>query len=95
MNRKPAQPEITAASNINDCVRFVTAFRDVEDMKDTGASYYPKFYGQAANRAEERARLRVVNFWNAWAPKHGRLALAFIQAPPKLLNGAAPKGGAA
>lgn len=90
MNHKPARPKITAASNINDCVRLVTAFSDVEDMKNTGENYFPKFYGKASSPCEEQARRRVVSFWNAWAPRHGRLARDFIAKPPVMLNGAGP-----
>lgn len=72
---------IHAASNINDCVRLVTAFSSVDDLKDTGPNYFPKFYAPAASRDEEMAQRRVVSFWNAWARRNGRLARAFIARP--------------
>lgn len=67
--------------NIDDCVRMVTAFSSFEDMKDTGASYFPKFYTRAVTTAESIAQRRVVSAWNAWALRNGRKALAFVAKP--------------
>lgn len=69
---------INALSRIDECVKAVTGFSSFADMKATEPTYYPKFYGRAADRFERAAQLRVRNAWNAWARRSGRLARSFI-----------------
>lgn len=75
-NAKAAR--IDAFTSIDDCVRAVTGFSSFADLKDTQPTYYPKWYGKAADRFERRAQIRVRNAWNAWAQRNGRLARSFI-----------------
>ncbi len=63
---------------IDDCVRMVTAFSSFEDLKDTQATYAPKFYSRPTTTDEANAQRRVVAAFNAWAQRTGRAARAYI-----------------
>jgi hypothetical protein len=70
------------AATIDGAVRLVTAFHSFADLQDTAATYYPKFYGRAQTKAELIARAIVVEAFNEWAAKVGRLAIAFDKEAP-------------
>ena len=66
MSAAAKKPRVGYLSSIDECVRLVTAFDSLADLKDTGKTYAPKFYSPPENRSERIAQLRVVNAFNSW-----------------------------
>ena len=65
---------------IDDCVRKVTCFESFSELKNTQATYAPKFYVRPATTAQKYAQGRVLSAFNAWAAREGRATRAFIAA---------------